>query len=86
MYIVRRGHEVVLDAKEFDKCIYELDELRRIVSTETPHKSLDIAQTLRVEKARLLTELQAKDHENSRLKRNAEILANRIDMWTQVGR
>lgn len=42
-------------------------------------------EELRSERVYLLDQLHAVKEENDRLKRHAEIMANRIDMWARVG-
>lgn len=42
-------------------------------------------ETLRAEKAHLLTELQTAQADITRLQTHAAILANRVDHWTRVG-
>ncbi|WP_167346964.1 hypothetical protein [Paenibacillus jamilae] len=54
------------------------------MSKLTPNERQELEQ-LRSERAYTLEQLQAVKEENERLKRHAEVMANRIDMWTRVG-
>jgi hypothetical protein len=63
----------------------ELEQLRVIVSEECPIGALDIVTTMKVERAYMMEQINFIKAENERLKRSAEIMANRIDHWTRIG-